>query len=84
MEELLTVARSLPSRDGADVDRYLQALATADDEQFDQLLDAVEGDVGQIVGAVDGAAGRRVAHGARGRGRALRPSRGADQGLPGG
>ena len=52
MEELLTVARSLPSRDGTDVDRYLEALATADDEQFDQLLDALAGDVGQIVAAV--------------------------------
>jgi len=52
MEALLTVARWLPSRDGADVDRYLEALATADDEQFDRLLDALEGDVGQIVGAV--------------------------------
>jgi hypothetical protein len=52
MEELLTLARSLPSRDGAEIDRYLEALATADDEQFDQLLDALEGDVGQIVAAV--------------------------------
>ena len=43
MEALLTVARSLPSRDGADVDRYLEALATADDEQFDALLDALAG-----------------------------------------
>jgi len=39
MEELLTVARSLPSRDGADVDRYLQALATADDALAEAIGD---------------------------------------------
>src|SRR4051794_4352971 len=52
MEDLLTLARSLPSRDGADVDAYLQALATAGDEQYDQLLDALEGDVTEILAAV--------------------------------
>jgi hypothetical protein len=51
-EELLTLARSLPFRNGADVDRYLEALATADDDRYDQLLDALEGDVTQILAAV--------------------------------
>ena len=39
-EDLRTVAGSLPQRDGADVDRYLEALATADDDTFDALLNA--------------------------------------------
>src|SRR4051794_10562389 len=40
MEDLLEIARTLP--DGGDVDRFLEALATADDEQFDGLLDALD------------------------------------------
>jgi hypothetical protein len=52
MEELLTLARSLTTREGADVDRFLEALATADDDGYDALLGALEGDVGQIVARV--------------------------------
>jgi hypothetical protein len=49
MEELLALASSLTTRDGADVDRFLEALATADDDAYDALLGALEGDVGQLV-----------------------------------
>jgi hypothetical protein len=52
MEELLTLARSLTTRDGADVDRFLEALATADDDTYDALLGALEGEVGEIVALV--------------------------------
>jgi hypothetical protein len=51
MDDLRTVAGSLPDSDGADVDRYLEALATADDDTFDTLLNALGGDVGRIVTA---------------------------------
>jgi hypothetical protein len=40
MEDLLELARTLP--DGGDVNRFLEALATADDELYDQLLDALD------------------------------------------
>jgi hypothetical protein len=40
MEELLELTRALP--DGGDVTRFLEALATADDELYDQLLDALD------------------------------------------
>ncbi len=43
MEELLALAAALTTRDGADVDRFLEALATADDDAYDALLDALEG-----------------------------------------
>src|SRR3954469_21656079 len=52
MEELLTLARSLTTRDGADVDRFLEALANADDDGYDALLDALEGDVAEIIALV--------------------------------
>jgi hypothetical protein len=52
MEELLTLARSLTTRDGAEVDRFLEALATAADDTYDALLGALTGDVGQIVALV--------------------------------
>jgi hypothetical protein len=40
MEDLLELARALP--DGGDVHRFLEALATADDELYDELLDALD------------------------------------------
>jgi hypothetical protein len=52
MDELLDLARSLTTREGADVDRFLEGLATADDDTYDALLAALEGDVGQIVALV--------------------------------
>jgi len=51
-DELLALARSLTTRDGADVDRFLEALATADDDDYDALLGALEGDVGGLVAVV--------------------------------
>jgi hypothetical protein len=52
MEELLALASSLTTRAGADVDRFLEALATADDDTYDALLGALEGDVGRIIAHV--------------------------------
>jgi hypothetical protein len=52
MEELLALAASLTTRDGADVDRFLEALATADDDGYDALLGALEGDVDRITAVV--------------------------------
>jgi hypothetical protein len=40
MEDLLELARALP--DGGDIDRFLEALATADDALYDGLLDALD------------------------------------------
>jgi hypothetical protein len=47
MEDLLELARTLP--DGGDVDRFLEALATADDELYDGLLDAVDRSRGDAI-----------------------------------
>src|SRR3954471_69815 len=52
MDELLALAATLTTREGADVDRFLEALATADDDGDDALRGALEGDVGQIVAVV--------------------------------
>jgi hypothetical protein len=51
-DELLALARTLATRDGAGVDRFLEALATADDDDYDALLGALEGDVAEIIAAV--------------------------------
>jgi hypothetical protein len=40
MEDLLELARALP--DGGDITRFLEALAAADDERYDELLDALD------------------------------------------
>jgi hypothetical protein len=51
MEDLLELARALPN--GGDIDRFLEALATADDELFDGLLDALDRSrAGEIVALV--------------------------------
>jgi hypothetical protein len=51
MEDLLALARTLP--DDGDVDRFLEALATADDERYDELLDALDRSrTGEIVARV--------------------------------
>jgi hypothetical protein len=52
MDELLALAATLTTRDGADVDRFLEGLATADDDTYDAVLDALRGDVGEIIALV--------------------------------
>jgi hypothetical protein len=54
MEELLALAASLTTCAGADVDRFLEALGTADDDTYDALLAGLEGDVGRIIAVVTG------------------------------
>ena len=51
MEDLLALSGTLP--DDGDVDRFLEALATADDERYDELLDALDRSrTGEIVARV--------------------------------